>query len=179
MTHLQERWFLACGVLVLTACGAEAEGSAISSSLQRGSDPGSAEASSVAMNDDVEISGAAGAPADDNDQGSAGSHDTIYGVDDSELTGFMLPAPGSSLSGTVELYCCRAGTYDVYSYEGGSCDDPDSWRVEQSARLGTVTCSGDSGRAPYVRDPSESSTLAVVIYDAAGAAVGCAELSAE
>lgn len=174
MTHLQERWFVACGVLVLTACGAEVEGRSISNSLEQGTHPGSADTDTVAVDDGESIDGAAGAPAEPDDHG----HDTIYGVDESELTGFMLPAAGSSLSGTVELYCCRAGTYDVYSYEGGRCDDPDSWRVESSARLAAVTCSGDAGRAQYVRDPSDQA-LAVVIYDAAGVAVGCADVASE
>lgn len=179
MTHLRERWFVACGVLVLTACGAEAENGAIASSLERGSDPGSAEPDVVADDGD-EVGGAAGAPADE-PGGPEGdrSPDTIHGVDYSELTGFVMHAPGSSLSGTVELYCCRAGTYDVYSYEGGSCDDVESWRVEHSARLAAVTCSNDSGRAPYVRDPSDATALAVVVYDAAGDAVGCADIAAD
>jgi hypothetical protein len=177
MTHLQERWFLACGVLVISACGAEVGEHSISNGLQQGSDQGSAErdalVDSVVMDEDDSFTGAAGSPADQPARASG----TIFGVADPDLTGSVTRAAGSTLSGEVRLYCCRAGTYDVYSYEGGRCDDADSWLVENSARLATVTCEGDSGAAPYVRDPSDASTLAVVIYDAAGAAVGCAEVT--
>jgi len=176
MKRLQQLSFLACGVLVLTGCGAEVEGHSISSGLQKGPELGEAERGVVSGGDDDEVvTGAAGAPAEE--PMLPRSNGTIYGVADSELTGSVLRAPGSSLSGSVELYCCRAGNYDVYSYAGGRCDDPDSWQVEHSARLASVTCSGDSGQAPYVRDPGDGSTLAVVIYDAAGDAVGCAELA--
>ena len=102
----------------------------------------------------------------------------IYGVHEDTLTDqcSTLRAPRSR---RVALYCCRAGNYDVYTHEGGRCSDPESWLIEKSARVATVSCSNDTGEAPYVRDPSASSTFAFVIYDAAGNPSACADVVSE
>jgi hypothetical protein len=160
------KWLLICGVLALAGCSAETQGSAVSSLQQRRVDASSSE-----------TAGAAGEGAEPPVvERTRASNGVIYGVDGDLLTGKVSFAAGTNESGTVDLYCCRAGAYQVYTYEDASCDDPESWAIEGSARIANVSCSNDLGSAPYVRDPSEASTLAFVIYDAAGTALGCADV---
>jgi hypothetical protein len=171
---------IACGVLSLSACATEVEGSAISS-LRRDGGSGSGSRATVDDESSDELTGAAGmsgAMAEDEPR-QPSTDGVIYGVHDETLTGSVLPAAGTTLSGVVALYCCRAGNYDVYAYEDGRCSDPDSWLVEKSARVANVSCTNDTGEAPYVRDPAASSTFAFVIYDAAGNAAACADVVAE
>ena len=151
-------WLVACGVLAVAGCSAETQGSVISG-LSRIPRP--------------ERTGAAGSPAED---AAPRSNGVIYGVDGDLLTGKVSFAAGTMESGTVSLYCCRAGAYDVYTYEDASCDDPKTWDIERSARIAELTCSNDLGSAPYVRDPADAATLAFVIYDAEGTALGCADV---
>lgn len=159
------RWLVACGVLALAGCSAESQGTAISG-LSRAPSAGH--------------SGAAGAPSEGDEERVPRRSTTdgvIYGVDGDLLTGKVSFAAGTMESGTVDLYCCRAGAYEVYTYEDANCDDPETWEIDRSARIANVTCSNDLGTAPYVRDPADAATMAFVIYDAAGTALGCADVT--
>jgi hypothetical protein len=174
MNSLRVSIAVAGGVLVAAGCGtSHAEGSAV------------AQLSRVEAASDPELTGAAG-------QGAAGqgaveteeaeqlpTDGTIVGLGGDEITGSVTLAAGSAWSGEIALFCCRDGNYSVYAYEGGRCSDPESWLVEESTRLAELSCSEDLGSVDYARDPSDASTTAFVIYDAAGDALGCADVAAE
>ena len=168
MNRLQLGLVIACGALAGAGCGCapEMEGSAVSELTHSG-----------------ELEGIAGQGAEELvPEPEPESHSTdgvIVGLDGGPLTGTVGFAPGTQWSGEVELFCCRDGNYTVFVYEGGICEDPETWSVEASARLAEITCSHDLGSAAYVRDPSSEPTAAFVIYDAAGGALGCADVTAQ
>lgn len=173
-----------CGALTILGCTAEVDGTvaSLSQATQATQDQATQETPADTGTVVIDEAGAAGsgaaepaAPASMRPMRDG----VIYGVGASELSGFVKRAAGTTLSGTIELACCRAGSYQVYTYRGGRCADPETWTIETSARIAQLACAGDLGEAPYVRDPSPGEALAVVIYDAAGTAVGCAELDAD
>lgn len=183
MKRFQLGLVISCGALAGAGCGCapEMEGSTIAQLTQQDSvEQDSVEQDPVEQDPveetDPEISGAAGHAADAPEPSTEGP---IYGLGGSELAGTVTFAPGSAWSGDVDVFCCREGNYSVYVYEGGRCSDPGSWDVERSARVAELVCSNDVGSAAYVRDPSQASTAAFVIYDAAGTAAGCADVETE
>jgi hypothetical protein len=143
------------------------EGSAVSQLTQQ---------DSVEAASDPEVTGAAGQGAEEPERATEGAINELNG---SELAGVVTFAAGSAWSGEIDVFCCREGSYSVYVYEGGHCSDPESWDVERSARVADLACSRDVGSAAYVRDPSQVSTSAFVIYDASGNAAGCADVETE
>lgn len=176
MKELQLGLVIACGALAGAGCGCapELEGSTVSQLTQR--DSVEAATDDEAATNGPEVGGAAGHAADAPEPSTEGAIDSLGG---SELIGTVTFAPGSAWSGEIELFCCREGSYSVYVYEGGRCSDPESWDVEQSARVADVSCSNDVGAAAYARDPSQASAAAFVIYDGAGTAAGCADVETE
>jgi hypothetical protein len=176
MKQLQLGLVIACGTFAGAGCGCapEMEGSTVSQLTQR--DSVEAATNDEVATNDPEIGGAAGHAADAPEPSTEGAINALEG---SELAGVVTFAPGSAWSGEIDVFCCREGSYSVYVYEGGRCSDPDSWDVEQSARVADLACSNDVGAAAYVRDPSQASAAAFVIYDAAGDAAGCADVETE
>jgi hypothetical protein len=167
MKALRLGLLLACGAMAAgCGCAPEMEGSAVSELTQ--SDP---------------LEGAAGQGAEElepePESAPRSTDGSIIGLDGAELTGTVSFAAGTQWSGEVELFCCRSGSYTVFVYEGGTCGDPETWAVESSTRVAEVTCDHDVGSSAYVRDPSSESSAAFVIYDAAGNALGCADVETE
>lgn len=178
MKRLQAGLVVTCGALVGIGCGCapEMEGSAVSGLTQRDALEGASDPE-VVEGDPEATGGIAGQGAEEPPIRSTDG--AVIGLEDSDLAGTVNLAPGSELSGQIDLYCCNDGSYTVYVYEGGLCGDPDSWLVENSARVAQLSCSNDVGSAPYVRDPSDFATAAFVVYDASGKALGCADVEAE
>jgi len=188
MDRQRLKLLFACGALTVAACSAEMDSNttaALTRSSERGDRAARANSSGDSPVDDAKdavsestgpITGAAGSGPEPMVPARS-TNRVIYGLDGEPLTGKVRLSPGSTISGTVELYCCRAGAYSVYTYEGGRCSDPQTWRVEHSARIADVQCANDLGEAPYVRDPAPTTTFAFVIYDDVGTAVGCADVS--
>lgn len=160
---------------LLLACGAGAAGCGCAPEMEGSS------ISELTQNDPLE--GAAGQGAEelepDAKPAPRSTDGQIIGLDGDDLTGTVSFAAGTQWSGAVDLFCCRDGSYTVFVYEGGTCSDPETWAVEASARVATVTCDQDVGSAAYVRDPSSEPSAAFVIYDAAGNALGCADVETE
>ena len=121
-----------CGWLVLAACTPEAElGSAVAAWQARaGNEETRGAAGEGAIVSGTEVTQTAEPQT---------TNGTIYGLLGAPLTGKVSFAAGTMEAGTIDLYCCRAGAYDVYTYEDASCDDPESWAVERSARIADVT----------------------------------------
>ena len=173
-------WGALAGTLAGMGCGCapELESGATVSELTRENSELAREKDAVQAATDPDFTGAAGqgAPEPEPEPEPDGS---IFGLGGDGLTGSVSFAAGSLWSGEIAVSCCREGSYSVYVYEGGRCDDEQSWDVERSARVADLSCANDVGSAAYARDPSEATRAAFVIYDAAGSALGCADVSTD